>query len=968
MKKLDRWRASRQRFLFILLLVGLSFGFLMRTDFRANAQANDELWKEPINLSQSGAATEPRMVVDANGVIHVFWRENAVNRFFYTREERGKWREPVSLELPFATRRHSADLRAEDPTPLYDPLLIASANGRIHAFWLDEDRTLFTSNVLADEIENYSSWTGRQRLTESALDFNIVVDGVDGLHLSYIRGVDTPEAPVGIYYRRLAGGDQAWSASELLIEDAYFRSVDAAEANIQIATASIIGETATITDSTAITDTTGITNTVSVTGTAQIYPTNVILSWDRPLLEQLQLIKSPNGGQTWGSPQIVDERKPDDSTEAIGPSRVALTVVGDEEVHLAWLAGHESDCEQIHQWSNDGGQTWQNPVSIAVEGLECPTSFEFVTGNDDLMLLLNQFDSGVYLRAWNGTSWSDPERQSEMSNFVDPVTYRQVDLGCKQTAVANVNKLLVVGCSVSNFDDVWLLERPLGEESEWFPQESTTWSEPTALEATEDHLSDPLILSESNNLLHTFWIATESNNVTDTNADIYYTSWNGDTWSRQVPLLHLNTTMVDQLSGILDRDNSPFLLWRDQETNTYFYSAVKGEDILLPADWSVPQTFLEPEVLISHPAPFLDNNGLINVIYAIPLNEGRGIYLLRTADNGKTWLAPIPVVDAFAENWTMVDRPYLAQTENGDLHAVFNVYSLGPEPVAEALYYTRSDDDGETWSDVELVAEGDIRWSQVVGIDNQTVLIAWQEQDGDEVRLWSQQSTDGGVKWERPLLILDPDTAPASFSFITQLPDQPYLVQVQMDPDGELQLLERFWRDNTWHAIESHDLNIDLENENLLDLAAAVTGNGRLMTIFNTESALLVEQLQGNQQLNDTQLASDKPLSSLFFTYRSINVPAGNASTGITLVTTPTPPIPSTPTETLITTEMPKPTASAEPAPTENPDGARFEVEQADGSDQSTSPTARLMMGLVPVTLLIAVLLAVGIRKSLSKH
>jgi len=592
MKQLNRWRTSRQHFLYIYVLVGLSFGFLMRTDFHANAQANDELWEEPINLSQSGAATEPRMVVDANGVIHVVWRENAANRFFYTREESGKWREPVALELPFATRRYTLDLQAETPTPLYDPHLIADTNGRIHAFWLDEAQTLYSSNVSVDEIENYSSWTARQQLAESVLDFNIVEDGIGGLHLSYIRGADTLEDLAGVYYRRLAGGNQTWSAAKLVFEDAYFRALDAAEANIQIGTANTIGETAIISDSTIITDTAGITNTVSVTGTAQIYPGSVVLSWDRPLLEQVYSINSSNGGETWGSPQIVDERRPDDSAEAIGPSRVALTVVGDEEVHLAWLAGHESDCEQYHQWSNDGGKTWQNPVSIAVEGFECPTNYDFVTDNDDLMLLLNQFDNGVFLHAWNGTSWSDPEGQPAMTNFVDPVTYRQVNLGCKQTAVADDNNLLVVGCSVSNFDDVWILERPLGEESEWFLQEPTTWSEPTSLETTGARLSEPLILSGNGNLLHTFWIATEPNIVTDTNADIFYTSWNGDTWAHEVPLLHLKTTLADQLSGIFDRDNGPFLLWRDQETNKYFYSAVKDEDILLPSEWSVPRLYL----------------------------------------------------------------------------------------------------------------------------------------------------------------------------------------------------------------------------------------------------------------------------------------------------------------------------------------------------------------------------------------
>ena len=65
------------------------------------------------------------------------------------------------------------------------------------------------------------------------------------------------------------------------------------------------------------------------------------------------------------------------------------------------------------------------------------------------------------------------------------------------------------------------------------------------------------------------------------------------------------------------------------------------------------------------------------MIYAVPYNERRGIYYVRSNDGGTTWLTPILVFDAVAAKWESVDKPRLVLDANANvLHAVWLRASL----------------------------------------------------------------------------------------------------------------------------------------------------------------------------------------------------------------------------------------------------------------------------------------------------
>ena len=70
---------------------------------QASAQDTDKPWSEPRNLSLSGAATEPQLVISDDGAIHVIWKDTVAESFVYMVGDLGSWSDPIFIEVPFGT-------------------------------------------------------------------------------------------------------------------------------------------------------------------------------------------------------------------------------------------------------------------------------------------------------------------------------------------------------------------------------------------------------------------------------------------------------------------------------------------------------------------------------------------------------------------------------------------------------------------------------------------------------------------------------------------------------------------------------------------------------------------------------------------------------------------------------------------------------------------------------------------------
>jgi hypothetical protein len=144
----------------------------------------------------------------------------------------------------------------------------------------------------------------------------------------------------------------------------------------------------------------------------------------------------------------------------------------------------------------------------------------------------------------------------------------------------------------------------------------------------------------------------------------------------------------------------------------------------------------------------------LHAVYSVSVNEGRGIYYVRSDDDGASWHLPGQVFDAVEAGWSGADTPRLAVDAQGGLHVVWVRVAPSPDPASEGLYYAYSDDDGETWSEPLEAAEGAYAWPRIEVSGSGQVHLLWNESlDGGTWHRWAASVSDAlaehGEGWTR---------------------------------------------------------------------------------------------------------------------------------------------------------------------------------------------------------------------------
>lgn len=826
--------------LILTVFVGVLSILLLISGSKASAQSSeDEInWQEPLNLSQSGTAIDPLIVVDSTDTVHVVW-EDKIDGFVYATGDGRSWSDPVPARLPFVSS-------AQEALTDHTPILITDANDTIHAFWIGDENVLLYSHVPVADFPILSSWTLPQTLASVATTFDVSLDENGRLHLGYLRPISEGDFLAGIYYRRSEDGGVTWSDAFSLYQSDYFRALSGSQANLSI-------------------DTTG---------------NSIFLVWDNPLLDKVFFARLIDDDTGWDEPVVIDQREVDDDPNALGPGDIKV-MASDEEINLVWRAHHEGeDCGYYHQRSTDRGTNWNDRQIPITDTNDCPANNTLLLAKDDTLFLLTQIRNLYYLQAWNGVAWSVPELQNDVTNFIDPVTNKRVTLGCEQVALTKADRLIIIGCSQTALvQDVWVLTRQLGDLDTWFPnREARAWSLPDRLFQSEGTVKSPTLVADLAGNLHAFWIEMDASDSEEVKNKLYHSQWDGVAWSRPVPVQDLETEMADQLTAVFSSNDRLMVTWYDSAINSYFLRQVDSGNVRIPGDWSSPLLLSVPHELISRPSFFVSPNGTIYLTYAVPLNEGRGIYEIHSEDDGTTWTEPALIADAIAKEWLMVDKPYLTQAANGQFHALWTENDLKPAPIPVALHYAHTSIDGQRWEEPIRVAEGDIRWSQLANVGEQGVVIIWQQASANETQLWSQQSFDGGLSWERPFLLRslgEPVILPA---LTKDESGELHLVRLLTDRDESLIVQE--WvksGNNEWHIDNSEILELILQQRSITHLMSGIANNNQLVTIFS----------DGGTGADET---GEPALESIYFTLHNLDLLLENPDIVQTTASTRIPP------------------------------------------------------------------------------
>ncbi len=347
------------------------------------------------------------------------------------------------------------------------------------------------------------------------------------------------------------------------------------------------------------------------------------------------------------------------------------------------------------------------------------------------------------------------------------------------------------------------------------------------------------------------------------------------------------------------------------------YAAAFAADAYAASSWPqpiwLPAPLTDRSAVAAHPQIRADLAGGLHVLYAVPINQERGIYYTHSGDGGATWSPVVPAFNAEEAGWAMVDQPTLAVGYDGTLYAAWLRLALtGGAPRAEALYMARSTDGGVSWSAPKLVAEGHLLAPELLVAGPGEVHLLWQEA-GAAYGVWHSHTVDGGEEWSLPMRVRGFSRLAGTADAVSDGMGLVYLVGPQLDAEGHPELIQALW--------DSESEQWRLENAHLLP-RAVLSADGAWLALEPLNGNLEVV-LHGQVQEDDAEQAS----TALLHMRRQV---------------APREALPS-PAPELIATPTPQPTPTAQPTPTVRP---------TVNIEAPPEPSAALDVGILTVPLL----------------
>ncbi len=770
-------------------------------------------WTTPINLSHSGSASNPELIIDSTGHFHAVWLD-AYAGYVNSESDDGKsWSKPSAVSFPFGVKDSA-------------PRLVADSQGQIHAFWTDKTNGLWYSRVTSDGFGNGAVWQPAISLADTVVYFDVAADQAGTIHLVYLEGVAKPPLtstlPAGIYYRAASASGAKWSNVQILYQSPYLRSVTSDQTNVRI----------------ALSDDGGI----------------VYVVWDNRPIKRIVFSRSGDGGKSWIDPVAL--KQPDASQGGAAPYNGNL-IVADNNLFLIWqTAAAGAACTLSSQLSRDQGATWSQAVTVYKSLASCPQDNRLALTADKAVIIASNLASQVVLAAWNGSEWSNP--QSVPSSFSDPDLLNPVTLSCQTVSLDKTSRLFAIGCDQAG-GDIWLTSQPLATVADWFPP-PTRWGTPGLIVTTTSDISSVSIVADRAAELNAMWVQSYQSNDVITST-ISYSTWDGQHWAQPVQVLTAPQEKIDQLDTATDGQRL-FVVWSQGPLGRMYFSWANLATAAVPSEWSHPQQLLLNQTAATTPKLIVDATGVVSVAYAVPVNENRGVYLIRSMDGGSSWSDPVRVFDATAAGWNMASAPQLAASSGGWWNATWMKYPLPGSFGPLTIYAGQSRNGGITWSEPSQLAEGDITWSLVIGDSGSVVHRFWQISQGNQRIVWHQFSDDAGAAWSQPASITGLGTYVGTPAVAVDVAGQLHLLQARLGASNTLDILYWLWDLGSWTSQDSLAIN-DASAVAPDYVAAAVSPAGQLVVVY---PGLVQNAGLGNM------------LHALYASSRSVELPAVTAT------------------------------------------------------------------------------------------
>lgn len=783
-------------------LLCLAFVFSPVAGYSVFAQAAAaEDWAQPVNLSNSGAAADPLVLVDTTGVTHAFWFDRyAENHWHAQISADGAWSVPNQVSLPFGGSQ---------------PRLLMDADGLVSAFWTAEG-AVYISRVDSALSGMGANWEPAQLLASNVISFDVSMDADQALHLAYISRSNVGAPPAGVYYRQKAL-HQGWTAEKSVYVSPYFRTMEIGQAHVNVAGGPLAGQA------------------VNIAGETEAVARQVWVAWDEPSMARSLISRSVDDGKTWDAPV---EFAP--TSEATGPSIADNPdlLVWKNQALLMWTKKiNATTCDLLYTVTADG-QDWSLAASVFNGPIGCPESSDFLAQREDFALWQGMVNGQVILAAWDGRRWSEPQTQIGLAGFKDPDTGQMLNLGCRSLFYqADMNALHAAGCDLNGNQDIWYTHKSLGDLAAWFAPYSS-WISPQELILAPFGAQTVNILTDSQGNFHALWTqvppagADSPPASSEANRVVFHSYWDGLRWSDPAGVVGGFAGSPLQLSVVVSPSDDLLAIWRAETGCHLSFSMAPASRAFSRLEWTDPVSLRTPGGSCSAPVLESSPGGEVYAAYTVAVNEGRGVYINRSQDGGRNWDQPIQVFDAAAAGWEMVDQPVFARS-GSRLHLLWRRGDPLTPGVFHGLGYGYSDDGGQTWTATDAGIEASLQWAGLAASPDGLLLRVWQQAGADQSLIFTQISTDNGASWSTPTTVSSPGSLLGPPALAASPAGDMHFLQAIRDHLGKVTLRNWTWLDGNWAAGGSLDLGYSAAGSDF-ELAGAASQRQQLAVLYTT--------------------------------------------------------------------------------------------------------------------------------------
>ena len=782
----------------------------------AAAQSSEGSWQLPINLSTSGGVSNPTVVVDSNGVVHAFW-EDLYAEMVYARRIGDEWSRPINLDLPFYNTAYT---------------LLTDRNGRLYAFWLDADNSFSYSRVNAENAGNSQSWLPAVQLARGVVAYDVTIDANNRVYAAFVYAEVNAENPAGVYVLSSVQDSTSWSTPRIIYASRYYRTL-LPPPGTSLPPGSVVRQL----------------TRVSIAARVEGSSSTVVVGWDDAALRRSYYAVSNNGGVNFSEPVLLDG--PETLPAYLEPRNVDVHF-DESGLLILWERSDPlgESCTQRFLFSADAGQSWQSEGGLWADFGLCPESMSFLN-TETPALAFSKVQGQVFLSAFTDGKWSRAQNQIALNDLFNPDTLDVIDFGCVQGALRE-NELIVIGCDRGSSGDIWVTSRTLDPLSGWFEQRSG-WAFPERMFAGYAEIRNIRVTGGSGDSVNIIWFGSEAEVTADEVPGLQAAAWRNNSLLGPI-LIHRVTVGTPENLSVLYMPASQRILtaWQAGTDGEVFSSWTSADDIINRTNWSAPELVQPSSSQGLYPVLLQGQGNVDHLVYAIPYNEDRGIYLVDTIDGGVTWgerKAVATSADITCPGFTNPSASRFAET----IHIQFTCSTLPGGVGPQGLYYLRSNDSGQTWSEVQQVADQRVTWSRIFAVNENLVYRVWKDSQPGSERLSFSISNDQGANWTQPMNFFTSESELSQLDMVADVSGGLHLVMaVQIGENSSPRLEYLHWNGENWLRGQGLEidrttlnsvtaLSVEIINNELL--AVALAGRVRNEQTGTTESRVLSSSL-----------------------------------------------------------------------------------------------------------------------------